>query len=215
MNNLLPHMSKFLKAVFLILFAANVAYVDYSLFYKPQSDETRYHVVDVSQWPKSESSTAIIRDSCYPYSCPELIKQATASLKLKGDEKVITVTSSSAQEFYIPFGSGETTSDTYEDVPGLQAYIDSSKYKNITKVTFEATLRIPTANGRAYAQLFNSTDKHPVWFSEIATEGSEAQLLISSPITLDQGNKLYKVQMKTTLKYQSIIDQARVHIITK
>ena len=115
----------------------------------------------------------------------------------------------------MPFGSGETISDTWQDVPGLQVYIDSTKYEKIKTVTFEAAMRIPTANGIVYAQLYNATDSHPVWFSEVSMEGSTSKLLVSSPITLDAGNKLYKVQMKTTLKYQSLLDSARVHIITQ
>lgn len=157
--------------------------------------------------------TSTLRDSCYPDSCVDLIKQATSSLTPK--KQTATQSTSSANEFYVPFGNGETISEQWQDVPGLQAYIDSSKYGKIKTATFEAAMRIPTANGRVYAQLYNVTDSHPVWFSEVSMEGNTSKLVISSPIALDTGNKLYKVQMKTTLKYLSILDQARVHIITQ
>lgn len=171
--------------------------------------EGQFNVVSVREATPASS----VKDSCYPYSCIDLIEQATSSLTPK--TAVVNKSTSSANEFYIPFGSGETKSSEWEDVPGLQAYIDSTKYGKIKTATFEASMRIPTANGRVYVQLYNVTDSHPVWFSEISMEGNKSQLVVSSPITLDLGNKLYKVQMKTTLKYQSLLESARVHIITQ
>ena len=198
-------------ALFLLL--ANIMYLDYKVLRQEKSDknsEPEFNVVNVG----SPSAQAKIIDSCYPYSCIDLIRQATASAATK-EETVIATTTSDAKEYYIPLGSGQTTSNQWQDVNGLQAYIDSSKYGKIKSVTFEVSMRIPTANGRVYAQLFNATDNHPVWFSEVSMEGSASQLLTSSPIALDLGNKLYKVQMKTTLQYQSVLDLARVHIITE
>lgn len=150
----------------------------------------------------------------------EAIHQATASLTLsKPAPKTITMEKSSEnskgtliKEIYVAFGSGTNSSNEWMDVPGLQAYLDSTKYEQIKKVVFEAALLIPTGNERAYARLYNVTDKHPVWFSEISLEGGEPQLLTSQPITLDTGNKLYQVQMKTSLKYNATITQARLRI---
>ena len=121
---------------------------------------------------------------------------------------------SQTKEFFVPFGSGSNATSDWEDVPGLKAYIDSTKYSSIKTVVLEASVRIPTGNEKAYVRLFNETDKHPVWFSDVSLEGGTAQLLVSSPITLDSGNKLYKVQMKTSLKFNAILDQARIHITT-
>ena len=82
-------------------------------------------------------------------------------------------------------------------------------------VTFEVAIRIPTGNQIAYARLFNVTDKHPVWFSEVSVEGGKALLVISQPITLDSGAKTYQVQLKTSLGYLSYIDQSRLRITTQ
>lgn len=199
----------------ILLFLANLVLLNYKVFFarerQEQTTESGFNIVDVA----SPSAQKIV-DSCYPYSCVDLIREATASLTPKTTVISSPVSASkTAQEFYVSFGSGQTLSDEWEDVPGLSAYIDSTKYDKIKTVTFEVSMRIPTANGRVYAQLFNATDKHPVWFSEVSTEGNTPQLLISPPITLDEGNKLYKVQTKTTLRYLSILDQARVHIITE
>lgn len=179
---------------------------------------------DVSSRATFSSSSA----SC-PNSCLLQINQATASMKLNqltynADNKSVmptnqpapTLTQSalSVKEFFVPFGSGSSSADDWADVYGLQAYIDGSQYGQIKKATFEASVHIPTGNETAYVRLFNVTDKHPVWFSEVSIEGGTPKLLVSKSITLDSGNKLYQIQMKTSLKYPAILDQARVHITT-
>lgn len=158
-------------------------------------------------------------DSC-PKSCTNLIKEATSSAtNATATAKIISPTNvseiSSVKEFFVPFGSGSATSDDWEDVGGLQANIDSTKYGKIKSAVFEASVRVPTNNEFVYVRLYNVTDKHPVWFSEVYFPGGNAAtLLTSKPITLDQGAKLYKVQMKTQLKYQAFLDQSRLHITT-
>lgn len=201
--------------IVILLLIGDIAFLNYKVLYGAKEQETEepndsdFNVVDLEEGK--------IIDSCSPYSCVDLIKQATASLspKTATTGKSSAPSTSSAKEFYVTFGSGQTLSGEWEDIAGLSVYIDSTKYGKIKTVTFEAALRIPTANGRVYTQLFNDTDKHPVWFSEVSAEGNKSQLVISSPIQLDSGNKLYKVQMKTTLKFLSLLDQARVHILVE
>lgn len=123
-------------------------------------------------------------------------------------------TAPSVKEFFVPFGSGSNSSDDWQDIAGLRATLDPANYGSIKTVTFEATVRIPTGNEIAYVRLYNATDKHPVWFSDVSLEGGTPQLLISKPITLDSGNKTYQIQMKTSLKFQAFLDQARLRIIT-
>lgn len=135
----------------------------------------------------------------------------------KEDSTVSTPSSKTSfvREFYIPFGSGMNQTDDWADVPGLEAYIDKSAYSGIKKVVFEASVHIPTGNETADVRLFNSTKGHVVWDSEMTfTGGGTPQLLISKPITLDAANNLYKVQMKTQLKYPAYLDQARIRITT-
>lgn len=140
------------------------------------------------------------------------IYEATASATQNQSTPVV-VANSETKEHYIPFGSGTSMAEEWTDVTGLQTYIDTSKYPNIKTVTFEASLYIPTGNQKAYVRLYNVTDKHPVWFSEMFLEGGQAKLLISDSITLDSGNKLYGVQMKTSLKYRTDLTQSRVRIV--
>lgn len=173
---------------------------------------------------KETVSKSFALDAC-PVSCVAKINQATSSLTILVTEKPAKTLNkkveapssaiqigSSVKEYYIPFGSSSSSAEDWTDIPGLQAYVDSARYGRIKSVVFEATIRIPTGNQIAYARLFNATDKHPVWFSEVSLEGGTPKLLTSAPITLDKGNKLYQVQMKTSLKYQSFLDQARLRI---
>ena len=157
-------------------------------------------------------------------SCLAQIFQATSSSK----SSLITITPTSApldtpapaasvsqvKEFFVPLGSGSNSSDDWQDVAGAKVSIDTTNYPSIKSATFEALVHIPTGNEIAYVRLFNETDKHPIWTSEMSLEGGTPQLLVSKPIALDPGSKTYKVQMKTSLKFQAILDQSRIHIIT-
>jgi hypothetical protein len=128
--------------------------------------------------------------------------------------RISTSSSSSSGEYFVPLGTGTNQSDDWADVTGAQAYIDSTRYRRIKKVTFEATLEVPASSQISYVRLYNVTDKHPVWYSELSMDGSGPQLLASSPVTLDSGQKLYQVQMKSQLKALTRLVQSRVHILT-
>lgn len=122
--------------------------------------------------------------------------------------------SSTAKEYYVPLGSGSNTTNDWTDVSGASAYIDTASYGRIKTATFEATVTVPAGSQKVWVRLFNATDKHPVWFSEMTTDNASPTLLTSEAITLDGGNKLYQVQMKTQLKAPTNLVQSRVRIIT-
>lgn len=153
--------------------------------------------------------------SC-PLSCLSQIYEATSSLKLPLASPVgIVQTLSQPREFFISFGSGSTRAGDWEDITGLAVDVDSGKYGKIKTVVFEAAVSIPNGNQGVYVRLFNLTDNHPVWFSEVYHEGGTPKLLTSASITLDSGNKLYQVQMKTTLKDLVNLNQARIRITSE
>ena len=77
---------------------------------------------------------------------------------------------------------------------------------------FDATLRVPTGNQKVWVRLFNTTGKHPVWNSEMSTEGIGPNILSASKISLDAGNNLYQVQMKNQLNFPSFLDSSRIRI---
>ncbi len=181
-------------------------------------------VIDIALFAPKKSGNVIsvpVQESCGEACRQEIqesVQAAVAAIPLPSPvtiQKTTTrTTSSSVKEYFIPFGSGSTQNDQWEDISGVEAYIDTASYAQIQTVYFEVSMGIPTKNGVVYARLYNVTDKHPVWFSEVSTD-SDTSKLVATQIKLDNGNKQYRVQMKTTLKYPSILDFARVKIITK
>jgi hypothetical protein len=146
-------------------------------------------------------STLIGTDQC-PNSC---ISQFKNYLNLQSD---------TAKEYFIPLGSGSNLSDNWTDITGAEATIDTSQYRQIKKVIFEATIQVPTGNQTVWVRLFNVTDKHPVWYSEISMNGTGPILLTSQPISLDVGNKTYQVQMKNQLQFTASLNQSRIRLQT-
>lgn len=184
----------------------NLIILDIAVFSKRGTKE----VLTTSASPKCEETCIKeIQDS---------VQAAVAALPLPTPITVAKTTvrtvGSNVKEFFVPLGSGSTQNDQWEDITGAEAYIDTNSYSSINTVYFEVSMKIPTKNGTVYARLYNVTDKHPVWFSEVSTD-SDTSKFVASQIKLDPGNKQYRVQMKTTLKYTSLLDFARVKIITK
>lgn len=221
-NKFLSFQTIFSTLVFLVLI--NILFLDVFLFENQKTEIAEKNIpppVVLNSCPASclseinkatKSATLSIKPTFIPTSTPTSIPTPTPTTKVVSQTQ--TQTQPSVKEFFVPFGTGSNSSDDWQDVSGLKATLDTANYGNIKTVVFEATIRIPTGNEAAYARLYNATDKHPVWFSDVSLEGGTPQLLISKPITLDSGNKTYQVQMKTSLKYPAFLDQSRLHIIT-
>ncbi len=215
-----------LAILFIVFLFLNVIYIDILLVQgsNKQTIVQRFTNIINETVPKEEK-TAVTNDIC-PQSCVSQIQQAISSANpastiLPTPAPTANTSSqisspSQTKEYYIPFGSGSGSSADWQDVPGLQANVDSNSYGSIKSVVFEASLHIPTGNQTASVRLYNATDAHPVWNSEVTFNGNISSVLLTSPtVSLDSGNKLYKVQMKTQLQFQAILDQSRLHITTK
>lgn len=124
-----------------------------------------------------------------------------------------TVTVSGVKEYYMLFGSGNSSSSNWTDISGLQASINTALYPTIKTATFEVGGHTPTGNETIWVRLYNATDNYAVPNSEITWEGGGNKYITSSPITLAAGNKTYKVQMKTQLSFVSYVDSAKIHLI--
>lgn len=192
----------------LLLLSINIVLLDIVIFSKlPLADaaSTQLPVATKDDYSKQ----------C-PKSCTDLIQNISTAritsipLPARFDQGNFQVL---PKEFYVPIGSGTTRSLEYEELAGAEAYIDSSNYSRIKEVTFEVFLRNPTGNGQVYAKLFNVTDKHDVWFSEVNFEGGGIARK-TAVINLENGNKLYRVMLRSTLKYDAYVDNARVKIVS-
>ena len=121
---------------------------------------------------------------------------------------------SAAKEFYIPLGSGRSTSREYAGLVGVEAEIDTANYPRIRSVLLEVSMHLFPGNGVMTVKLFNMTDRHDVWFSELSTDEGDL-VKKDAPITLDAGKKLYRVMVQSSLGYEAIVDGARLKIITE
>lgn len=206
---------KFLTIAFFGFVITNLMYLNFLVF-RQQSEVGKMYIASTNTQGESENISQKVCDraSCVP-ALYNAIHEATASLKLSPVFTSAGNEGGEDKEYFISFGGGTSTSGDWADVLGLEASVDGSRYGNVISTHFVITGYIPTGNQIAYVRLFNKTDKHPVWFSDIQFEGSQAQLLVSKPITLEVGEKTYQVQMKSQLKFETIITQARLKIVAK
>ncbi len=212
---------KNLIAFILLVILINLFYLDLIIAGKENIKTIEKIISAPTSYPSTDNATC-------SNACKTLIKEEVGKLNSKTQTVSVTssptptkaptttqTTSSATKEYYVPFGSGSGSSLDWKDVSGLQASIDSSGYESIKSVVFEVSLHIPTGNETASVRLYNTTDNHPVWNSELTFNGNSTSLFMSSgEISLDSGNKLYKIQIKTQLQYSAVIDQSRVHITT-
>jgi hypothetical protein len=117
------------------------------------------------------------------------------------------------KEIYIPLGNGTVKSSDWVAVQGAEVVLDTVNFPKIKSMIWEAFLQIPTGNGRVYAKLYNVSDQHEVWQSEVSVEGGGVQRMESKNIILDSGRKLYRVMMKSSMGYEAVLESARLKII--
>lgn len=117
-------------------------------------------------------------------------------------------------EAFINIGTGSYSSEyDWGDVPGAQVSFDAGAYGQIKTAVFEATVTTPNGNEDVQLRLYNDTDKHPVWGSDLSfPSGDKVRFKVSSNMSLDPGSKIYKIQMKTQFATNANIDVARVHV---
>lgn len=216
---------KIILAFTLLLTLGNLLFLDWQLYKEKKTAEESPAtswltptITPIKERKETSLSAELITPSpsgeeVCPQACLLAIDKATVVTPAPTSASSPTVPA--MKIFYLPLGSGSTKSQDWADVQGLSSYIDPANYGKIKSIIFEASLRIPTANGRIYARLYNKNDGRPVWFSEIFSEGPTSTLIQSSPITFDSGNKLYQVQAKTTMGFESFVDFARVKFITE
>lgn len=217
MNN-----SRFEKIVlfFLVIIFANLLVLNLKIFWPqsktavaPVSNEEMTSQIGKQEGKEMITKSKILADDVCPVPCLEAINQATASIAPAPTLSQTMIQPLSVKEFYIPLGSGSTKSQNWVELAGIESVVDMNNYQNVKTIIFEASMRIPTANGKVYAKLFNVTEKHDVWYSEVEAEGSSGYRAESANLNLPPGRKLYRVMMKTTMGYESILDSARIKIL--
>ncbi len=206
--------SKVFRILLGILLLVNILAIDYWIY--TSGELTQPQQLETNNRPSAQKQIANSVQSC-PQSCLSYIQEATASsITLQTNTGGATKNNVVQKELFVPIGSGTNSSDDWEDVPGLQVIVDTAQYNKIKSSFFEASVYVPSGNQIVYVRLYNLTDKHPVWFSELTfANANTSQQLTSDKITLDSGNKAYKVQMKTQLKIPATLNSSRIRIITE
>lgn len=191
----------FLITILFVILIISVFYLTLRSFKSPSGES------EVGQLPTPTLSAPVLSSpSPTSFSPPVTPTQTVPTSSNTSVEPAI-------KDYYIPFGTGTNQTSDWTDVPGMQAVIDFGNYTNIKEVYFEVNVNIPTGNEIVWVRLYNLTDKHPVWYSEVSTTNND--YVFSSPIVYDTGTKVYQVQMKTQLQYPANITLARVHIVLK
>lgn len=155
------------------------------------------------------------------------IYEATRSLTLQlvqmnsdvpasqNENSIITAQTSSVKEYYIPLGTGSTTSTEWIDLPGVEAFVAPDNYRKLKSMYFEAGLLIPTGNGQILARLKNITDNVSLIESEVKYEGSTGKLVSSGKIPLPFSTKLYRVQIRSSIGAEVVIAQSRIKLFVE
>ena len=208
----------FLTVLF-FLFLINLAVLDFVIFSRSQ-ETTSVQPVTTTESEKITITPTMApdKDESCPASCLQAISEANDAVleqipATSPSAATGVVSQTGVKEFYIPVGSGSTQSRDWIELAGVEAVIDSANFPNVKSVIFEASLRVPTANGRVYAKLYDVTAKHDVWYSEVWAEGSTSYRAESANINLSSGRHLYRLMMKSTMGYEALLDSARLKIV--
>ncbi|HVZ58621.1 MAG TPA: hypothetical protein VG935_02615 [Patescibacteria group bacterium] len=184
------------QTILIVIIIASIGYLSVYISQHPTKEEEKTTTTSAIPTPSLVVST--ITPSSSPTPTPHVPVQIT--------------TSNEAKEYFVPLGSGTTQGSDWTDVPGVVTSLDFSHYDHIKEVHFEASVYVPTANESVWVRLYNVTDKHPVWNSEIEMTGGSSAYLTSPSLSTDSGTKLYQVQMKTQLPVAATLVQSKIHI---
>ena len=155
----------FITAILAFAILGNVLYLNILFFsqrYSPNNTQAQKQEVIIS-----------------PTEEPEEDITSSPAVSIKSSEGVIVETIN-VKDYFVPLGSGTSQAGDWADVPGVQAVVDFGQYKNIKEIRFEASVTVPTANQSVSVRLYNVTDKHPVWYSEVSMPGGASSYFSNS-----------------------------------
>lgn len=180
------------------LLLLNVFYLNYLLLHNKELNAKTITVVTAPQLIPTSTPAP-----CTDCLTPTVIPLQTA---------LAVNTQSTAKDYFIPLGSGSSQASDWTDVPGAQVELDFASFSHIKAVYFETSVYVPSANESVSIRLYNVTDNHPVWNSDVMMDSGTTAHLISPALSYDTGLKLYQVQMKTQLQAPANLVQALIHV---
>lgn len=195
-----------------------IGVVTWLLVYQKTKDVT------VQTLPNSTNSTQYI-DECGEICKKQIADNVAAALSTisaspKEVTKTVTVTpvpsKTKSQTAYIPIaGSITTTSSEWYDAPGTEFYLDfNTDYGKAAYASWEASLKVADGNGKAFARLYDVTNKIAVNGSEISiSNNGDLTQAISGGLSFWAGNNQYRVQLKSLNTFTVTFGSGRVKII--
>ena len=121
-----------------------------------------------------------------------------------------TVSSSSAKEYVIYLGNGNTTSREWVEVEGTKTTINTANYPTIKNAEFQASLNI--IGGEARARLKNKTTGAIFHDSEVMHNSSTTTWVSRTNLFLHGGNNEYVVELRSTSGEIAQLEGARLRI---
>ncbi|MFA5827735.1 MAG: hypothetical protein WC841_00030 [Candidatus Shapirobacteria bacterium] len=117
---------------------------------------------------------------------------------------------------YVPIpGSGSILNPQWTDIPGTEFSINTDDYPNLTDARFEANMKLLNGNGKAFLRLFDTTVGIEVWGSQIETGSQNFTFVTSGEIYIRPGNHLYKIQAKSLTADTTVLNSARIKIVSE
>jgi hypothetical protein len=126
-----------------------------------------------------------------------------------------TIVSTSQGTDYISMGTSDTTTSTdWVDVEASAVYIDlENDYGADANVSWEASLKVAHGNGKAFARLYDDTNKIAVDFSELTTENNvEFTQKTTGNLPFWKGRNLYKVQIKSLNSFEVTYSGGKIKV---
>jgi mannose-6-phosphate isomerase-like protein (cupin superfamily) len=164
--------------------------------------DTEVQVEDLS---REDDGNEVVSYGCGSECKKEIAKLVSEAIATLSGEtrtvvKEVSTNTSSKQTTYIPMGTTfSTKSMDWVDVPDSSVYVDLiNDYGSDTWVSWEVSLKVSQGNGKAFARLYDDTNKIAVNFSELSTESNAFfKQVISGSLPFWRGRNLYKVQIRS------------------
>jgi len=160
--------------------------------------ETRKNYEEIERF-KKEIGAKIATASSARYFSP-----------VSGESKQTVSGDFSHQMEYVKFpGKGISSSTTWYTVSEMEARFNVANFPNYT-AWWEAYLMVE--EGTASARLFDSFANIPIAGSEIQTSSSALEQVSSGPLRFPPGDRIYKVQIKSSLGSEAFIERSKIKI---
>jgi len=112
-------------------------------------------------------------------------------------------------------GTGSSSKNDWEILPGTEFYFDKSDYPGLVEVYFEANMKLFNGNGMAYVRLYDSINGVAVQGSDVQTNSQVNAVVFSGKVNFWAGKNLIKVQAKNLTADTAVYNWGRLRVVTE